>query len=264
MSARTETATTAGRVHRRVEHIMGMPVSLALRGRHAQDESGRRAWREALAVLHEADRVFSTWRSDSVLSRLHRGELSLADCPDELIEVLGLGEQARVQSGGAFDVRRPGPDGRTVLDPTGVVKGWAVERAARALTGLADTDYCLSAGGDMVCHVADPTRPAWRVGIEDPHAWDRLVAIVPVRDGAVATSGLNRRGAHIVDARSGRVPSGVASVTVVATSLTWADIDATAAFAQGEDALRWLEGRPDRAGVVVRADGTARVFGRAA
>ena len=251
-------------VHREVEHVMGMPISLALRGRHADDEHGRQAWREALAELRRADLVFSSWRSDSVLSRLCRGEITLADCPDEFLEVLGLGEQARVQSGGAFDVHRPGPDGRPVLDPTGVVKGWAVERAARAFSGLPDTDYCLSAGGDMVCHVADPARPAWRVGVEDPRTWDRVLAIVPVRDGAVATSGLNRRGAHIVDARTGLVPSGVASVTVVAASLTWADIDATAAFARGEDALRWLQGRPGRAGVVVRADGTARVFGRAA
>jgi thiamine biosynthesis lipoprotein len=144
-----------------------------------------------------------------------------------------------------------------------VVKGWAVDRAARVFDDLAETDFCLSAGGDMVCRVVDPASPAWRIGVEDPKTWDRLLAVVPVRNAAVATSGLNRRGAHIVDARTGAVPTGPASVTVVAESLTWADIDATAAFARGEEALAWLAGRPDRAGLVVWADGRVETFGAA-
>jgi len=82
------------------------------------------------------------------------------------------------------------------------------------------------------------------------------VAVVPVHTGAVATSGTAHRGAHLVDARTGRPPLGVASVTVVAASLTDADIDATAAYAQGTDAARWLQTRPGRAGLIVWADGS--------
>ena len=252
------------RVHRRVEHVMGMPISLAMRGPHAGDRYGESAWARALSVLHEADRMFSTYRADSFVSRLGRGEIGVADCPAEVAEVLALAELARVQSGGAFDVRLPDPDGRTVLDPSGVVKGWAVQRASRAFEALADTDYCLSAGGDMVCYVAHPDRPAWRIGIEDPHRPSRIVAVVPVRSGALATSALTHRGAHIVDARTGEVPTGVASVTVVADDLAWADIDATAAFAQGAGALRWLESRPGRRGVVVFDDGTVQTYDTAA
>jgi thiamine biosynthesis lipoprotein len=257
-AAVTDTASTP--VHREVEQVMGMPISLALRGRHAGDQRGRDAWARALAVLRGVDRVFSTYRPESFVSRLGRGEIDLDGCPPEVAAVLALGEQARVASDGAFDVRRRGPRGDLLLDPSGVVKGWAVERAARAFDHLPDTDVCLSAGGDMVCRVVDPDRPAWQVGIEDPRTGDRVVAVVPVRDGAVATSGLGRRGAHIVDARTGEVPTGVASVTVVADSLTWADIDATAAFAHGSDALRWLETRPGRQGVVVWEDGTPEVY----
>ncbi len=250
-------------VRRRVEHVMGMPISLALRGRHADDRYGEAAWARALATLHEADRVFSTYRPDSYVSRLDRGELTVADCPPEVAEVLALGELARVQSGGAFDVRRPDAGGRAVLDPSGVVKGWAVQRAAHAFDALADTDFCLSAGGDMVCRVTDPERPAWRIGIEDPHLPSRVVAVVPLRNGALATSALTHRGPHIVDARTGQVPTGVSSVTVVADDLTWADIDATAAFAHGADALRWLASRPGRRGVVVRSDGKVKGFASA-
>jgi thiamine biosynthesis lipoprotein len=237
-----------------------MPISLALRGLHVDDDLAEAAWQAALAVLREVDRVFSTYRHDSLVSRLQRGEIDLADCPAEVHEVLDLGERARQESDGAFDVRRPVPDGHRVLDPSGVVKGWAVDRAARALDTLPGTDFCLSAGGDMLCRTKRSGAPAWRIGIEDPRDPQRVVAITPVHNGAVATSGLAHRGSHIVDARTGETPTGIASVTVVGPDLVWADIDATAAFALGSNALAWLRSRTGRSGLVVWADGTSDVF----
>ena len=235
---------------------MGMPISLALRGRHTDDAVARLAWANVMAVLREADRVFSTYRQDSDVSRLGRGEIGLEECAPEVAEVLALGATAEEESHGAFSVRRPGPEGRRVLDPSGVVKGWAAERAAAALHPLEETDFCLSAGGDLTCRTLDSDGSPWRIGVEDPAAPSRVLAVVPVFTGAVATSGTSHRGAHLVDARTGRPPEGVASVTVVAGSLTWADIDATAAYAQGVEAARWLETRPGRSGLVVWADGT--------
>jgi len=246
----------APRTTRYSDEAMGMPISLALRGAHTDDDAARGAWAEAMAALHDVDRVFSTHRSDSFVSRLSRGELALDDCPPEVAEVLSLGELARLQSHGAFDVRRGGR-----LDPSGVVKGWAVERAARPLRALPDTDFCFGAGGDLVCHVAGPDSPDWRVGIEDPHDPTRVVAVVPVRHGAVATSGPAQRNRRVVDARTGAVPGAVSSVTVVHDELTWADIDATAAFALGHDAARWLRTRTRRRGLVVWANGRSEVFG---
>ena len=241
---------------RYVEHVMGMPISLALRGRHTDDAAARSAWATVMDSLRDADRVFSTYRADSCVSRLGRGEVGLEDCPPEVAEVFALGAAAEGESGGAFSIRLPGPDGRTVLDPSGVVKGWAVEQAAPALQALADTDFCLSAGGDITCRTLDPAAPPWRIGIEDPAVPRRILAIVPVHTGAVATSGTAHRGRHLLDARTGLAPVGVASVTVVAASLTWADIDATAAYAHGPGAARWLETRRGRSGLVVWADGS--------
>jgi thiamine biosynthesis lipoprotein len=60
------TTAVSGRVvARRVEQLMGMPISLALRGRHAADAAAETAWQEALAELRWVDEVFSTWRPDS-------------------------------------------------------------------------------------------------------------------------------------------------------------------------------------------------------
>ena len=168
-SASTVERTRPLPVHRRVEHVMGMPISLALRGRHAHDVRAEEAWQAALRVLEEVDRVFSTYRADSVISRLDRGEIEPEDCPAEVLEVLELGDRACEESDGAFDVWRPGTEGGLVLDPSGVVKGWAVARAARELEVLPETDFCLSAGGDMVCRTKLTSTPDWQIGIEHPH-----------------------------------------------------------------------------------------------
>jgi thiamine biosynthesis lipoprotein len=247
---------TAADTARYVEHVMGMPISLALRGRHTTDDAAHAAWARVMASLRDADHMFSTFRQNSFVSRLGRGELDVVDCPPEVGEVLTLGDQAEDESRGAFRIWREGPDDTVLLDPSGVVKGWATERAAAHLRALPDTDYCLSAGGDLLCHTLDHDAPPWRIGIEDPHNSQRIIAVVPMRTGAVATSGTAHRGEHIVDARTGLPPSTVAQVTVVGTSLTWADINATAAYAHGPNAAEWLRDQTIHSGLIVWLDGS--------
>lgn len=254
MTATTRTTTTAAPV-RRVVQLMGMPISLALRGRHAGTPEGDAAWAAAVAELRWVDEVFSTWREDSYVSRYSRHEVALTDCPRELAEVVAIGLAAERESHGAFSIMRGGH-----FDPTGVVKGWAVDRAAAHLQVLEDTDVCLNAGGDLTCSTRPGAEP-WMVGVEHPLDPVRLVARVPVHRGGVATSGTAHRGAHLVDARSGEAPSAVASVTVVAPTLTEADVEATAAYALGPDAAAWLRTRPGRVGLVVWRDGSTEVIG---
>jgi thiamine biosynthesis lipoprotein len=199
--------------------------------------------------------IFSTYRGDSIINRLDRAELTVDQCPAEVAEVLELGREAEQASEGAFSIMLPTADGRRRLDPSGVVKGWAVQRASMFLAALEETDFCLSAGGDIVCHTALPDSAAWRIGIEDPHNPTRLIAMVPVRSGAVATSGTAHRGDHLVDPRTGQPPKAIASVTVIEASLTWADIDATAAYVHGPDAAGWLQTRPIDSALIIWADG---------
>lgn len=220
-----------------VEHVMGMPVSLAA------SVSCDPAWALVVEDLRWVDEVFSTYKAQSFVSRLARGEIAESDCPAEVREVMAVGEAARIASDGAFDIYGGG-----ALDPSGVVKGWAVERAARFLRDVPGLDFCLSAGGDMVCQTSGEP---WQIGIENPLDPSRLIATVPVKVGAVATSGTAHRGEHLWGA-----DGGVASVTVLAPTLTWADIDATAAYALGQRAPEWLRGRPGRKALVVWADGT--------
>ncbi|MFD5697016.1 FAD:protein FMN transferase [Streptomyces lasiicapitis] len=216
----------------RVEHVMGLPVSLRIDDAHVPEGIADAVF----GWLREVDARFSPFKSDSEVSRLNRGELSIAGISSDLAHVLDLGEQYRRASGGAFDMRLPGRG----LDPCAVVKGWSVQGAAELLTAAGVRRFCLNAGGDVVA-AGGP----WRVGVRHPDDAGRICVVLEVTDAAVATSGHYERGAHILDARTGRPATGLLSLTVVAPTLTEADATATAAFAMGGDGVAWAAGRPD-------------------
>ncbi|MFH8801353.1 FAD:protein FMN transferase [Streptomyces sp. NPDC017936] len=214
----------------RVEHVMGFPVSLRV-----DDERVPEGVADAVfAWLRETDERFSPFKEGSEVSRLDRGELAADEVSADLAEVLGLCEEYRVATGGAFDVRLPGRG----LDPCAVVKGWSVQRAAELLTGAGLTRFCLNAGGDVVV-AGGP----WRVGVRHPHAADKLCAVLSLTDAAVATSARYERGDHILDGRTGLPATGLDSLTVVAPTLTLADTVATAAFALGAQGAEWAASR---------------------
>jgi thiamine biosynthesis lipoprotein len=220
---------------------MGLPVSVHVRGQDVYDEPVRERVDRLFADLRRVDAVLSPYRDDSDLSRWERGDVALVDADPTLAEVLALCDDARERTGGWFDVGDL-PDPRTGaprVDPSGLVKGWAVERAAAHLAELDGHGWCVNAGGDIV--VASPAgHPSWRVGVEDPADPARVLRVLVVSEGAVATSGSARRGAHIRDPHTGRPATAVRSATVVGPSLRWADVYATAAVARGPTALPWL------------------------
>jgi FAD:protein FMN transferase len=243
-----------------VEQIMGMPISVHVRA-EAHTPAVARAVAAVFDELRAVDRMFSTYRPDSQISELNRGQLRLADSDPLVREVLDLCEEARRRTDGYFDAMLPGPEGRVRLDPSGLVKGWAVERAGRLLADREVADFSINAGGDIVFQ-SGPDQPDWRVGVEDPAAPDRLLAALPVRTGAVATSGTGRRGAHILDPHTGRSAVEVTSVTVVGPSLTWADVYATAAVARGAGGIRWLADLTGYQALIVDATGALTVTDR--
>ncbi|MET7570275.1 FAD:protein FMN transferase [Streptomyces sp. NPDC005492] len=216
---------------RRVEHVMGFPVSLRVDDEGIGEETadGLFTW------LREVDARFSPFRPDSEVCRYDRGELQLPDLSPDLTKVLDLCEQYRLATGGAFDVRLPGRP----LDPCAVVKGWSVQRAADLLTAAGARRFVLNAGGDVVV-AGGP----WRVGVRHPEHADQLCAVLELTDGAVATSARYERGDHIIDGRTGRPATGLLSLSVVADSLTEADATATAAFAMGTEGVDWAAARP--------------------
>jgi thiamine biosynthesis lipoprotein len=207
---------------------MGMPIGIDVRDAADADVEAAFEW------LREVDATFSTYRDDSEISRLDRGELTVAECRPEVDEVLTRCLALERATGGYFSVR---PSGR--LDPSGLVKGWAVARAADRLAAAGARNFCINAGGDVVARGRPaPDRP-WRVGIRHPEDGGQLAGVIAVEDLAVATSGEYERGAHIVDPHTGRPPEGLLSVTIVGPDLATADAYATAAFAMGAEGVAW-------------------------
>jgi FAD:protein FMN transferase len=237
-----------------VEQVMGLPVSIHVRGPEPRSEEVAAAVEEAFTLLHRVDELFSTYRADSEVSRIGRGELTVDEAHPWVREVCDQADDFCKATDGLFDVRLPDRDGVRRFDPSGIVKGWAAAKAATLLDALPDHEYCLNAGGDVVVGGrADGTQP-WRVGIDAPGR-PGLLGFVERTTGAVATSGSAARGHHVVDPRTGSTPTALLSATVSGPSLVHADVLATAAFVRGEDAVGWVERFPGYQALLVRRDG---------
>jgi thiamine biosynthesis lipoprotein len=211
--------------------VMGLPFSVHIRGTYRPDAESaavQRIWRD----LREADRIFSTFRPDSDISRLARGELSVDDAHPWVKQVLAVADLARRRTGGSFDVRYSG-----TLDPAGIVKAWAARFAAKHLEDVG-ADWYLGAGGDILLR-SSPSSPPWRVGIEDPFDPAGLLTVIELGNGAVATSGRAHRGVHIISPASGHAPTTLAQATVCGPDLLWADVYATAWIAADSVTPGW-------------------------
>ena len=258
MTATGATGTKAPARRAWVEQVMGMPVSIHLRGPGSRSAAAESRVQAAYDELRAVDVLFSPYRWDSEVSRIDRGELRFEDAHPLVAEVVALCETAGVLTGGSFDAfylaGRAAP-GRRGFDPTGLVKGWAVQRAAEHLAAGLGCDVSVNAGGDVAVRPgADPL--PWRIGIEDPADPARVLAVLPLHRGGIATSGTSRRGRHLVDPGSGRAVTDALSMTVVGPSLLWADVLATAAFVRGPvDGLAMVEGLIGYEALVVAGDG---------
>lgn len=235
---------------RRTRLIMGMPITVDIPG--APDEA---LFAAVFSHFVAVDLRFSPFRDDSELVRYDTGEIAAGALSPEMAEVMDLAATTTRETHGAFDIRRP--DGR--LDPSGIVKGWAIRDAARKLAALGASDFCIEAGGDIqTAGLASGGQP-WRVGIRNPFAPAEVVKVLGLSGEAVATSGSYIRGGHIYDPHrpDGRRPGGPVSLSVVADDILEADRYATAAFAMGREGICLIEETGGIEGYAIDPDGTA-------
>jgi thiamine biosynthesis lipoprotein len=239
-----------------VEHVMGMAVSIDVRG-DQETASVRALAEEPISWLHWVDATFSTYKPDSAISRVRRGELAVDDAPVVVRQVLARCDSLRQETGGSFDAGS-GP----TLDPSGYVKGWAVDVASDLLVESGAPDHCINAGGDVRLRGRPRPGEDWQVAIAHPLVVDAACAILHLGEGAVATSGISERGAHVRVPRTGAAALALASVTVVGPDLATTDAYATAALVLGMDAPAWLSQLAgfeslvvDAAGMVWQSDG---------
>jgi thiamine biosynthesis lipoprotein len=235
-----------------VEHVMGMAISFDIR----EPLPARGAVDEAVRMLHRVDTVFSTYQPDSQINRLGRGEIRLAEVDDDVRFVLGRCIELNAITDGAFDafdlIERNG----STLDPSGFVKGWAIERAAAVLEAAGAVNLCINAGGDILLRGAPGPSATWRVGIRHPDEPDQLATTLELcGPHAVATSATYERGAHIIYPALRQATTELASATVIGPDLSVADAYATAVFVMGLTGLDWIEGQAGYDAYLITHDG---------
>lgn len=210
---------------------------------------------EVVEWLHHVDQIFSPYLADSPISAIGRGELAPDDADAEIRRVLDLCAEVRDRSNGVFDVFGiPAPNG-TMFDPSGLVKGWSIERSAEILEQHSARNFLVNAGGDIAVRGRPDPATQWQLGIRHPRDTDSLAKVITaVGPFGVATSATYERGDHIVDPRTGRPPAGLLSATVVGPDLTMADAYATVVFIMGLEGLDWIEQQQGYDAFVVTTD----------
>jgi FAD:protein FMN transferase len=228
---------------------MGMPIVVDVR-----DDGAAALVGELFDWFRSVDALFSTYKEESEISRVNRGELHVRDCHPDVRWVLARCDELREETDGYFDARYASFG---TVDPSGLVKGWSVDRGGELLEAGGVRNYSINAGGDIRLRGRAVPGSCWRTGIEHPRLPQSVAAIVESGDLALATSGAYIRGDHVLDPHTGSPPTGLLSVTVAGDDLGTADAYATAAFAMGELAPAWVAALHPYEAFLILADDTA-------
>ncbi|MFA5942571.1 MAG: FAD:protein FMN transferase [Candidatus Paceibacterota bacterium] len=236
---------------------MGMPIEVTIVGSDASA-----ALEAAFAYIASIDARFSTYKEDSEISRINRGEVEPDEISGEMREVFALAEKTKKETGGYFDIRRP--DG--LIDPSGIVKGWAIRNTAALVCAAGFENFFVNAGGDIAMGGSASWRtPAggekgeeWSIGIRNPFNVNEIVKVVYPRGRGVATSGSYVRGDHVYNPHAPEETlRDIVSITIIGPDVLEADRFATAAFAMGRDGIFFIEQLPDFEGYAIDATGIA-------
>jgi FAD:protein FMN transferase len=229
--------------------MMGMPITFDVAA-----ETARGLIDDAFAYFDAVDRRFSTYKADSEISAINDGRLPPSGHSAEMREVLDLAEQTKRETDGYFDIRQP--DGR--LDPSGIVKGWAIRNAARKLDTAGVTNYFVDAGGDIQSRGSNAEGKEWSVGVRNPFNPREVVKVIHPKGQGVATSGSYVRGQHIYDPHAPHRPiEDIVSLTVIGPDVYEADRFATAAFAMGKAGVHFIERRSGLEAYMIDRQGVA-------
>lgn len=232
-----------------VDYLMGTCVSLHLSDNLSRDDLVSLS-HEVFAWLRLVEDRFSMYQPASEISHIRRGELQPGDYSPEVRSVLNRCHQLSLATNGYFD-----PYATGALDPSGFVKGWAVQTASDRLLKYGCVNHCINAGADIRArgHV-QPDHP-WRVNLRHPSEPASFSCVVTGTDLAIATSSVYERGWHVIDPHQGRPTTDLRSVTVIGQDLGVANAYATAAVAMGMPALTWLASLKDHEAAVITDDG---------
>lgn len=226
--------------------LMGMPITLEVVDAAASDS----VLGEVFDYFQTVDEKFSTYKDSSEISRINHNDLKREDASEEMKLIFELAEQTRRESNGYFDIHHNG-----IMDPSGIVKGWAIYNAAEILRKKGFENFYVDAGGDIQACGKNSQGEKWRVGIRNPFKMDEIVKVLSVTDCGVATSGTYVRGQHIYNPKNSEdALTDILSLTVIGPDVYEADRFATAAFAMGRSGIDFIEVLPGFEGYMIDKD----------
>ena len=227
---------------------MGMPIMVDIPNGTSQELA------ETFDYFTSIDERFSTYKDTSEISRINRGEIHAEDYSPDMKEVFITAQKTKEETSGYFDICRP--DG--LIDPSGIVKGWAIYKVALRLSEGGVEDFLVDAGGDVQSRGKNSEGGQWCVGIRHPFELDTIVKVVYPHGRGVATSGNYIRGAHIYNPLdTAQNLTEIVSLTVIGPNVLEADRFATAVFAMGRDGINFIERTGNLEGYSIDKDGIA-------
>jgi thiamine biosynthesis lipoprotein len=229
---------------------MGMPVVLEI-----VDTTETQADYDAVFdYLTEVDERFSTYKDDSEVSKINRHELFEDEYSDEMQEVIILSKQTSDATNGYFSVTTP----ERTFDPSGLVKGWAIQKAVSMLEKKGFKNFYLEIAGDIQTSGTNSEGKEWSIGVRNPFAREEVVKVIYPHGKGIATSGTYIRGKHLYNPHDqDNSPEDFVSLTVLGPNVYEADRYATAAFVMGKEGMHFLEQLPDFEAYAIDAKGNA-------
>lgn len=228
--------------------LMGMPITVEIIGGNVTIKHIR----DVFSYFKHIDRTFSTYKKESEISKINRNEIKKKDYSKDVREVFRLSEKTKQETNGYFDIWRHGN-----LDPSGLVKGWAVRNASKILRKKGFNNFYIDAGGDIQVEGYNKTNKKWRVGVKNPFKQDQIVKVVCLTNQGIATSGTYIRGQHVYDPIAGKKQKDIVSLTVIGPNVYEADRFATAAFAMGRKGIEFISIQPGLEGYMIDKNGIA-------
>lgn len=229
--------------------LMGMPITVEI----VDASATAGAFDDVYAYFNYVDQTFSPFKETSEVSRVNRGELALADTCHDMQTILRLAEQTSEETHGYFDIWHNG-----TFNPSGIVKGWAIDEAASLLYMEGFRNFFVDAGGDVQVYGRNAQGEPWTVGICNPFNIQQIVKKVALDERGIATSGSYMRGAHIYNPRDEADQlDKIVSLTVIGPDVLEADRMATAAFAMGRMGVYFIEALPDFEAYMIDRSGQA-------
>jgi len=231
---------------RETKLLMGMPITVDILDPSVSQKNLDRIF----AYFTYVDNKFSTYKKNSEISRINTSKIK--NYSSDMVEVLKLCRQTKNETNGYFNILHNGK-----LDPSGLVKGWSILKAANLIKQMGFIDYYIEVGGDI--QVGGKT---WTVGIRNPFKIKEIVKIINLKNKGVATSGTYLRGQHIYNPFfPGREIKDIVSLTVIGPNVYEADRFATAAFAMGGKGVNFIENLPGFEGYQIDSKGIATMTG---